>query len=130
MKSASLIVLRALLQELEGNTVLRSQIDHQLQRDTVGGAVPQPRRSRNRRAAAALDPYSLFPLGEEHLRSALLKLSVDQLKDIISEYAMDSSRLALKWKVASRLADFIVTTARARLEKGDAFRNERAGSAS
>jgi len=49
-------------------------------------------------------------------------LSVEQLKDIVSEHALDSSRLALKWKSADRLVELIVATVRSRIEKGDAFR--------
>jgi len=45
-------------------------------------------------------------------------LSIDQLKDIVSGYALDASRLALKWKDQTRLIDFIVTTVRGRTEKG------------
>ena len=127
MKSPSLVVLRALLQELEGNAQLRRQVDSQFESKDAGDRMPlsaEQRRSRNKRSPAALDPFALFPMGERHLRSALLELSVDQLKDIVSEHAMDSARLALKWKTAPRLADFIITTVRARLEKGDAFRDD------
>jgi hypothetical protein len=52
----------------------------------------------------------------------LENLSVEELKDIVSEHALDSSRLALKWKKADRLLELIVTTVRGRLEKGNAFR--------
>jgi hypothetical protein len=131
MKSPSMLVLQALLRELERNASLRKEIDHQLMSEEGGSGNPglsEQRRARNRRDSAVLDPYSLFPVGEEHLRAALSELNAEQLKDIISEYAMDSSRLALKWKVASRLIDFIVTTVRTRQEKGDAFRDEPPGS--
>lgn len=90
--------------------------------------TPQPPRQppkgarRNRRAPAVLDPFELFGRGEVVLRDALHKLTLDQLKDIVSEQAMDSSKLALKWRSSDRLIDLIATTVRARIEKGDAFK--------
>ena len=79
---------------------------------------------RNRRAPGVLDPFEQFSQGEQSLRQALQALNVDQLKDIVSEHAMDSSKLALKWHSAERLVDLIVSTVRARLEKGDAFKRD------
>ena len=68
-----------------------------------------------------LDPFEVFGRGEPPLRDALQGLSVDQLKDIVSQHAMDSSKLALKWRTPKRLIELIVTTVRSRIEKGDAF---------
>jgi hypothetical protein len=62
--------------------------------------------------------------GENALRGALTPLNVEQLKDIVAEYGMDTSKLALKWKSRDRLQDLIVATVRDRLAKGDAFRRE------
>lgn len=50
--------------------------------------------------------------------------SLDQLKDIVSENAMDSSKLALKWKSTGRLIELIVISVRSRVEKGDAFKRD------
>ncbi|MBI3329015.1 MAG: hypothetical protein HYZ81_20210 [Nitrospinae bacterium] len=77
---------------------------------------------RNRRAPGLLDPFAAFTEGEGILRQRLSALDIDQLKDIVSEHAMDSARLALKWRTHGRLVDLIVSTVKARLEKGDAFR--------
>jgi len=77
---------------------------------------------RNRRAHGVIDPFEeIQETGEVGLRGCLANLSIDQLKDIISEQAMDSSRLALKWRSSERLIELIVTTAQSRLKKGDAF---------
>ena len=81
-----------------------------------------PKRS-NRRAKAAINPFEFLPAGEHHLRAELAKLSIDQLKDVVAEYGMDTSRLALKWKSQERLIEFIITTALARHRKGDVFRD-------
>ena len=80
-----------------------------------------PRRS-NRRAKAAVDPFGLLSVGEAHLRAQLANLDIEQLKDVVAEYGMDTSRLALKWKSRERLTDFIVMTVVARTRKGDVFR--------
>ena len=71
-----------------------------------------------------LDPFEVFARGEPALRDALQGFSVDQLKDIVSEHAMDSSKLALKWRSPDRLIELIVTTVRSRIEKGDAFKRD------
>lgn len=90
----------------------------------VGQAEPDatPKKSSGRRKTGAIDPYREIALGEEHLREMLRSLTVEQLKDIVSEQALDSSRLALKWRSRQRLEDLIVETVRSRIEKGDGFR--------
>jgi hypothetical protein len=80
-------------------------------------------RSSNRRAAAALDPTALHRKDPGGLRPALEGLELDQLKDIVSQYAMDPSKLALKWKRPERLIDLICSVAEQRARKGDAFRS-------
>lgn len=81
-------------------------------------------RSRNRRTAAVIDPFEIFSSGEDHLRAALVRLELEQLKDIVAQYGMDRSRLALKWKAPERLIDLITDTVRTRARKGDAFRSD------
>jgi hypothetical protein len=75
-----------------------------------------------------VDPFKLLSSGEQHLRSELAKLELEQLKDIVAEYGMDTSRLALKWKSHERLVDFVVNTVVARNRKGDVFRDLSASS--
>lgn len=69
-----------------------------------------------------LDPFAAYAAGKERLRESLAALNVEQLKDIVAGYSMDSARLALKWKTPERLIDLIVSTVETRLKKGDAFR--------
>ena len=85
----------------------------------VGG---EAKRGKNRRPPAALDPVQLVRDGESTLRTALEKLSLDQLRDIVAEYGMDSSRLVMKWVDSARVVDRIVELSIARARKGDAFR--------
>jgi hypothetical protein len=81
-------------------------------------------RPRNRRPAAMLDPIELARNGEAALRSGLAPLTLEQLKDIVADYGMDSGKLVMKWKDADRVVDRIVELALARAQKGDAFRAE------
>ena len=80
------------------------------------------KRGKNRRPQATLDPVQVVREGESALRSALKKLSLDQLLDIIAEYGMDPGRQVMKWKVPERVIDRIVEMSTARAHKGDAFR--------
>jgi hypothetical protein len=118
-------VFAVIAREAETNPQVRGRILQALRADTAIDASTPERsktRPRNRRERAVIDPYLEIAKGEEGLRARLSQLSVEQLKDVVSEYLLDSSRLALKWKSAPRLVELIVTTVRGRLEKGDAFR--------
>jgi hypothetical protein len=84
----------------------------------------QTARPRNRRPAAMLDPVELARNGEAILRAGLAPLSLDQLKDIVADYGMDSGKAVMKWKDADRVADRIVELSLARAQKGDAFRTQ------
>ncbi len=80
------------------------------------------KRGKNRRPPASLDPVQVFREGELALRSALEKLTLDQLRDIIAEYGMDPGRQVMKWKAPERVIDRIVEMSTTRAHKGDAFR--------
>lgn len=80
-------------------------------------------RASNRRDPAVLDPIATIIESEEVLQNKLQELSEKELKDIIAQYGMDTSKLAMKWKNKQRLIDLIVDVSRARSKKGDAFRN-------
>ncbi|MET8757386.1 hypothetical protein [Lentzea sp. NPDC004782] len=82
------------------------------------------RRTRsNRRNPGPWDPFAVFnEVGADGLRERLLKLDLEQLRDIIAEHGMDADKLAMKWKDTSRVADRIVERVMSRSEKGSAFR--------
>jgi hypothetical protein len=85
----------------------------------------QPSRTKRRsgrRTPASMDPFAVYANGESALRHELEALDIERLKDIVAEYGMDPSNLAMKWKTRSRLVDLIVDTVRSRAHKGDAFR--------
>jgi hypothetical protein len=89
-----------------------------------GRASPAVRR--HRRPAGVIDPMRLMSSeGEPALRQRLAGLDVEELKDIVAEHGMDTTKLAMKWRKPERLVALIVTTVRDRLSKGSAFRSPR-----
>jgi hypothetical protein len=84
-------------------------------------AAAEPRGSR-RRAPAVMDPFEIYRNDPEALRPALEQLDIEQLKDVVAQYAMDARRLALKWKTPERLVALIEQVVEQRLRKGDSFR--------
>lgn len=86
------------------------------------GAVDK--RPSNRRAPAVLDPVHLARQSEEALRAKLRELEIEQLRDIVAEYGMDTGKLVMKWRDAHRVIDRIVDVARSRAQKGSAFRDQ------
>jgi hypothetical protein len=122
MKSALASIFAELLQEVETNPALRERIERHLAQEPRPTLPTTETKRRNRRSAPAVDPYVLFQQGEPTLRDALAKLDIEQIKDVISAFALDSTRLALKWKDRERLVELVVGGVRTRLEKGDAFR--------
>lgn len=130
----SLAVIRRLFEEILAEAERRPDFERRLTAalsgDQSGSTAPahgQRTPRRNRRAPGVVNPFDLFAQGEAVLRAALAPLSADQLKDIVSEHAMDSSRLALKWQSPGRLIELIVTTVAARIQKGEAFKRGFAG---
>jgi hypothetical protein len=101
---------------LDGDPALARRVTDALQK-----ARELPRHS-NRRSRAAIDPFTVFRRSPDELRPTLEGLGVEQLKDIVSQYAMDPRRLALKWKTADRLIDLIISVVEQRARKGDVFR--------
>jgi len=123
MKTKLAQVFDELLREVAANPDLQARIERLLSpsRDKADSTAVKSK-PKNRRGQPALDPYAEIQQGESLLRQKLVLLTVDQLKDIVSGYALDASRLALKWKDHERLVEFILATVRSRFEKGDAFR--------
>lgn len=80
-------------------------------------------KKRGRRSPAKLDPFHLLELGEDVLSKELEKLNIEELKDIVSEYGMDTSRLALKWKDRKRLETLIIDATKRKSSRGEAFWN-------
>lgn len=82
-----------------------------------------PPRRTGRRAPGVIDPFAVYSDGgEETLRARLSELSLDQLRDIVAEHAMDHDRLAMKWKAPNRVIERILDKVKSRSTKGSAFR--------
>jgi hypothetical protein len=111
-------LFRVILDEVQSNPNFAARIRSVLR---PADSSPISRRP-HRRAPAALDPFALYSEGDSQLQAKLRELNVEQLKDIVAEYGMDSSQLSRKWKSGDRLVDLIVRIVEARAHKGDAFR--------
>jgi hypothetical protein len=109
----------ALLEAVDNDPGLTEQVKQILGGDAGNQAAS---RRRNRRNPAPIDPFLEYANGEEVLQSQLQQLDVDALKDIVAQYGMDGSKLALKWKKPERLINLILVMVRERSTKGDAFR--------
>ncbi len=68
-----------------------------------------------------LDPIELARHGDAVLRARLAELNLEQLKDIVADYGMDTGRLVLKWKTPERIINRIVEVSIGRARKGEGF---------
>ena len=120
---------RAIIEEAQKNESFRIKIEDILSCQTdlslrkAEKKASKGGRAANRRDPAVLDPISLIAEGEDELVRHLNVLTDKELKDIIADFAMDPSKLAMKWKDRNRLISHIVDASRRRASKGDAFRN-------
>jgi hypothetical protein len=88
------------------------------------GASAKARPKRGRRAPGPWDPYDVYAeVGETGLRDRLSQLELEQLRDIIAEYGMNTDGLAMRWRTADRVVGRIVERVVDRAAKGDAFRS-------
>lgn len=84
--------------------------------------IHEKKRPSNRRPPAVIDPVQLARQGESTLRSALEQLNLEQLRDIVADYGMDTGKLVMKWRTTDRIINRIIEVSLLRAEKGDAFR--------
>lgn len=114
-------VVKVVISEIKQNPAFAEQIEAALNVESKAKHADKPNKASHRRAAAVLDPILLAQEGETALRKQLELLSLEELKDIVAGYGMDSGRLAMKWKNPERLIERIVKRSIARAHKGDAF---------
>ena len=126
---------REIIDEAERNPVFAARLDAALAESpgaaatngataTNAAAKPDANEEKRRgaqRRPALLDPIELARCGEPTLRKHLAELSVHELKDVVADYAMDSSGQVMKWRSAERITDRIVENALGRAYKGSAF---------
>lgn len=119
-------IVEVMLEEADNNPEFAKRLEMAL------GAGGRPRitkqknsgqvmRRGNRRTPAVFDPVALAQYGDGVLRARLGALDIEQLKDIIAEYGMDTTKLAMKWKSSERLVSHIVQISINRAKKGEAF---------
>lgn len=124
-------LLREVIAEAEANPAFHERLAKALGPDEKPAKAPveqkraakpaEHKRPSNRRTPAVLDPVQLARSSESELREALAKLDIEQLRDVVADYGMDSGKLVMKWRDAGRIADRIVEIARGRAQKGSAF---------
>lgn len=123
-------LMQAIVEEASRNEAFGRRLEEILNgNETVSPKSERPKkdkgtRAANRRDPAVLDPIAMCEEDEKALESRLNELTDKELKDIIADYGMDPSKLAMKWKDRTRVINLILETARRRANKGDAFRNQ------
>ena len=120
-------LLNVILAEANANEDFAQKLNRALETGDVSAekpkAEPGTKRRANRRDPAVLDPVQMMMDGDSCLPQRLNELTEKELKDIIADYGMDSSKLAMKWKNKEKLMKLILDTAERRASKGDAFRD-------
>ena len=112
-------IFRIITNEVQNNPEFAKRIESAI----MSVASVEPPKKKNRRSPPIFDPFEVFQSkGEESLRNKLNQLKNEQLKDIIAEFGMDQSKLAMKWRKQERLTNHIVMMVVERSSKGDAFR--------
>lgn len=122
-----LALARAVADEAEQNPAFAKKLEAVLGLEQGRGEVKGAKRvgSRRRRTPAVFDPVAVLrAAGAEGLRSRLLGLDLEQLKDMVAQYGMDPGKLVMKWKTWERVAERIVEMSTNRAQKGDAFRED------
>ena len=125
-------LVREVADEADRNPAFRERIEqalgalapraHVASTPKAAPKAEEPKRPSNRRAPAALDPVQLARQGEDVLRAALGQLDIEQLRDVVADYGMDTGKLVIKWRTPDRIIDRIVEVSRQRAHKGSAFR--------
>lgn len=105
---------------LDAEPELAARVAPALRRLARGPATPGRRRGPG--LHAAFDPVEAYREDADGLRDRLLALDIEQLKDLVTVYAMDPRKLALKWKNKERLVEFINGVVEQRVRRGRAFR--------
>ena len=131
VKKALSALFKEIVQEADTNPAFRARLETALGLDEKkpeakarDAGSPRPKRPSNRRPPAVLDPVHLARQGEDLLRSELAKLDIEQLRDVVADYGMDTGKLVLKWRDPERIIERIVEVARGRAQKGSAFRDQ------
>lgn len=123
-------IFKLVLDEIKNNEKFATKVERELlalknlkcgkERKELIGSKNNIKR-RHRRTPAVINPIEYARQGEKILLGRISLLSVEELKDIIAEYAMDPNKLAMKWKDKNKLISRITEFSMDRARKGDAF---------
>ena len=118
--------IKVILDEVDNNPEFAKRLEIALgvgnMRRTTKWKNPKENTNRgNRRTPAVFDPVSIARESSDVLRARLSELDIEQLKDIVAEYGMDTAKLVMKWKSTERIIDRIVEVSVNRSKKGEAF---------
>lgn len=119
MKKKLIKLFDIIIQESENNESFRKKIEDLLEPKIE---VKTEKKRKNKRDAAILDPIIIAEKDVNELKLKLEELDIEKLKDIVSDYRLDPSRLVMKWKDKNRIIEHIIKASLSRAEKGDVFR--------
>ncbi len=109
--------------EAKRSSGFANRLERALAMDSQKDTTATTSGKRSRRPPGPWDPYAVFTeVGEDGLRRRLETLDLEQLRDIVAEHGMDTDRLAMKWRDASRVVDRIAERVVDRAGKGEGFR--------
>lgn len=112
------LLFKAIVDEMYENKEFARRIEDIFDNDTE----QLPRKKSVRRNKAIIDPIEIYrKSNKQNLEVELAKLDIEQLKDIVAEYGMDSQKLIMKWKQKEKIENKIVEITQSRAEKGTAF---------
>lgn len=117
-------IFNIVIDEMKTNKEFKKRIEDALsnKENEISNNIVEPKTKKRGRKSAVLNPNIVALQGEIVLKGELEKLDVSQLKDIISQYAMDSSKLTNRWRSKEKLINYIMEVVSNRLSKGDVFR--------
>lgn len=111
-----------IVEEIKSNEKFAKRIELALEKEASTSEKVETKPKRRKKQPALLNPNIVIAKGEEVLRGELEKLEVPQLKDIISQYAMDPAKTTNKWRKKERFINYIIEVAFTRSKKGEAFK--------
>lgn len=120
-------VFDVILEEIKINEEFAKRIESALAKESVvkessPKVKVENKPKRRKKQPAEFNPNIVVTKGEDVLRGELEKLEVPQLKDIISQYAMDPAKTTNRWRSKERFIKYIIEVALTRTKKGDAFK--------
>jgi hypothetical protein len=120
-------LINAISDEADRNADFRARVENALGLVRASSSAPalgDAKRRGGRRTPAVLDPVALARQGEDLLRTQLVSLDIEKLRDIVAQYGMDLGKLVMKWKDPARVIERIIEVSVTRATKGDAFRSD------